>query len=61
VRQSRPTGLRAPDWEAQWKYTKLRYRLCGAAAECVWLPEKYAVEVPEDLDPAEVVSLVFPT
>ena len=24
------------------------------------MPEKYAVEVPEDLDPAEVVSLIFP-
>jgi NADPH2:quinone reductase len=24
------------------------------------VPEKYAVEVPEDLDPAEVVSLIFP-
>lgn len=32
----------------------------GADAEGVCLPEKYAVEVPEDLDPAEVVSLVFP-
>jgi NADPH:quinone reductase len=33
----------------------------GADAERVCLPEKYAVEVVEDLDPAEVVSLVFPT
>ena len=32
----------------------------GANAERVCVPEKYAVEVPEDLDPAEVVSLVFP-
>src|SRR5262245_33260850 len=32
----------------------------GADAERVCVPEKYAVEVPEDLDPAEVVSLVFP-
>jgi NADPH2:quinone reductase len=32
----------------------------GANAELVCVPEKYAVEVPEDLDPAEVVSLVFP-
>jgi len=32
----------------------------GADAECVCVPEKYAVKVPEDLDPAEVVSLVFP-
>jgi NADPH2:quinone reductase len=24
------------------------------------VPEAYAVEVPEDLDPAEVVTLVFP-
>lgn len=31
----------------------------GADAERVCVPEKYAVEVPEDLDPAEVVSLVF--
>jgi NADPH2:quinone reductase len=31
----------------------------GANAECVCVPEKYAVTVPEDLDPAEVVSLVF--
>jgi NADPH2:quinone reductase len=31
----------------------------GANAECVCVPEKYAVSVPEDLDPAEVVSLVF--
>jgi NADPH:quinone reductase-like Zn-dependent oxidoreductase len=32
----------------------------GADAERVCVPERYAVEVPEDLDPAEVVSLVFP-
>ena len=32
----------------------------GADAERVCVPETYAVEVPEDLDPAEVVSLVFP-
>jgi NADPH2:quinone reductase len=32
----------------------------GANAERVCVPEKYAVHVPEDLDPAEVVSLVFP-
>src|SRR5207248_6655710 len=32
----------------------------GADAECVCVPEKYAVEVPEDLDPAEIVSLVLP-
>src|SRR5512134_1697674 len=32
----------------------------GADAERVCVEEKYAVEVPEDLDPAEVVSLVFP-
>ena len=32
----------------------------GANAELVCVPEPYAVEVPEDLDPAEVVSLVFP-
>src|SRR5262245_11836108 len=31
----------------------------GANAERVCVPEKYAVSVPEDLDPAEVVSLVF--
>src|SRR6188472_3525690 len=31
----------------------------GANAERVCVPEAYAVEVPEDLDPAEVVSLVF--
>ncbi len=31
----------------------------GANAELVCVPEKYAVEVPEDLDAAEVVSLVF--
>jgi len=32
----------------------------GADAEHVCVPETYAVEVPEDLDPAEVVSLVLP-
>jgi NADPH2:quinone reductase len=32
----------------------------GANAERVCVPEAYAVEVPEDLDPAEVVSLVLP-
>ena len=32
----------------------------GADAERVCLPEADAVEVPEDLDPAEVVSLLFP-
>ena len=32
----------------------------GANAELVCVPEEHAVEVPEDLDPAEVVSLVFP-
>ena len=32
----------------------------GANAELVCVPEVYAVAVPEDLDPAEVVSLVFP-
>src|SRR3954453_13889224 len=32
----------------------------GADAERACVPEKYAVEVPEDLDPAEVVSLIFP-
>src|SRR6187397_3383254 len=32
----------------------------GADAERVCVPEVNAVEVPEDLDPAEVVSLVFP-
>jgi hypothetical protein len=32
----------------------------GANAERVCVPERYAVEVPEDLDPAEVVSLVLP-
>ena len=31
----------------------------GANAEDVCVPEKYAVEVPEDFDPAEVLSLVF--
>lgn len=31
----------------------------GANAELVCVPEKYAVAVPEELDPAEVVSLVF--
>ncbi len=32
----------------------------GADAERVCVPEQYAVGVPEDLDPAEVVSLIFP-
>src|SRR5262245_17632926 len=32
----------------------------GADAKRVCVPEKYAVGMPEDLDPAEVVSLVFP-
>jgi NADPH2:quinone reductase len=32
----------------------------GADAERVCVPERYAVPVPEDLDPAEVVSLIFP-
>ena len=32
----------------------------GADAERVCVPETYAVEVPVDLDPAEVVSLVLP-
>ena len=32
----------------------------GANAERVCVPEVFAVAVPEDLDPAEVVSLVFP-
>jgi NADPH:quinone reductase-like Zn-dependent oxidoreductase len=32
----------------------------GAYAERVCVPEVNAVEVPEDLDPAQVVSLVFP-
>ncbi|HEY6396134.1 MAG TPA: alcohol dehydrogenase catalytic domain-containing protein, partial [Solirubrobacteraceae bacterium] len=32
----------------------------GADAERVCVPEKYAVEVPEDFDPAEVVGLVLP-
>ncbi|RKH78231.1 Zn-dependent oxidoreductase, NADPH:quinone reductase [Corallococcus sp. AB045] len=31
----------------------------GADAERVCVPEKYAVEVPEDVDPAKVVSLLF--
>lgn len=31
----------------------------GADAERVCVPEKFAVEVPEDLDPAEVVCLIF--
>ncbi|OBI00411.1 medium chain dehydrogenase/reductase family protein [Mycobacterium sp. E2733] len=31
----------------------------GANAELVCVPEQYAVVVPEELDPAEVVSLVF--
>ena len=32
----------------------------GADAERVCVPERDAVAVPEDLDPAEVVSLIFP-
>ena len=32
----------------------------GANAERVCVPEAYALDVPEALDPAEVVSLVFP-
>jgi NADPH:quinone reductase len=32
----------------------------GADAERVCVPERYAVAVPQDLDPAEVVSLIFP-
>jgi NADPH:quinone reductase-like Zn-dependent oxidoreductase len=32
----------------------------GADAERVCVPEQYAVAVPEDLDPGEVVSLIFP-
>jgi NADPH2:quinone reductase len=32
----------------------------GADAERVCVPEKYAVGVPDDLDPAEVVSLILP-
>ena len=32
----------------------------GADAECVCIPERYAVDVPGDLDPAEVLSLIFP-
>jgi NADPH:quinone reductase len=32
----------------------------GADAEYVCIPEEYAVDVPADLDPAEVVSLIFP-
>jgi NADPH:quinone reductase len=32
----------------------------GADAERVCVPEAYAVGVPEELDPAEVVSLLFP-
>src|SRR5438046_9616578 len=32
----------------------------GADAQSVCVPETYAVEVPEDLDPGEVVSLVLP-
>jgi NADPH:quinone reductase len=31
----------------------------GANAESVCVPEEYAVKVPEDLDPAEILSLVF--
>jgi NADPH:quinone reductase len=32
----------------------------GADAECVCVPEAGAVEVPDDLDPGEVLSLLFP-
>jgi NADPH2:quinone reductase len=32
----------------------------GANAEQACIPERYAVDVPADLDPAEVVSLIFP-
>jgi NADPH2:quinone reductase len=32
----------------------------GADAESVCVEEKYAVPVPEDLEPAEVVSVIFP-
>jgi len=32
----------------------------GADAERVCVPERYAVAVPDDVDPAEVVSVVFP-
>jgi NADPH2:quinone reductase len=32
----------------------------GADAERVCVPEKYAVKTPEELDPAEIVSLIFP-
>jgi NADPH:quinone reductase-like Zn-dependent oxidoreductase len=32
----------------------------GADADCVCVPESGAVDVPEDLDPAEVLSLLFP-
>lgn len=32
----------------------------GADAERVCVPERHAVAVPEDLDPAQVVSLIFP-
>jgi NADPH2:quinone reductase len=32
----------------------------GADADRVCVPEAYAVEVPDDLDPAQVVSLIFP-
>ncbi len=31
----------------------------GANAESVCIPEEYAVDVPEDMDPGEVLSLVF--
>src|SRR6476659_7335205 len=31
----------------------------GANAESVCIPEKYAVDAPEDIDPAEILSLVF--
>lgn len=32
----------------------------GADADCVCVPESGAVDVPEDLDPGEVLSLLFP-
>lgn len=32
----------------------------GADADCVCVPEPGAVDVPEDLDPGEVLSLLFP-
>ena len=32
----------------------------GADAECVCVPESGAVDVPDDLDPGEILSLLFP-